>query len=1201
MRSVLRATRKASPKALAQLHPRHQDHLCRQHHLAPEARAVSSLRGPIEATADVRDNIISGPIEATADELLDQAIARAQAERKLQEAMSTPLPLTDSQAEVGRCFAPHGSDERNLHLEKFMEAVGKHHPEYEDAYNERWSEFRPGHPQFNEAVDGQDIQRWIQKASHGVPIMPAGGCPHVNTTFAGTNMYYKIKRCKDCGFLLEREKLEPQGDMETHNQEDCKHVRKDRRGSTATTWKWKCKDCGKKESGRKSEATSTSSTTPFSSSMATSASTSTATRQVVAMMDLTLEIQEEMGHSVPLSRLDKIYEKCKASVAKGLSAEASQSSAATKEEVKTSRAAEEVSGDSIMTEGVHKGKKFSEIYDKEANYVKSMIAKCQSGHLKSEAIKKFADYAMQRKELEKYSRAYMFAGDEVLDDEFYMVAILDTGCNHTCHGQRWMERYMKSVGQHFELEESYGNFKGVGGKVEVKGKRTLTLNMKTLDEDFVPGMITSVELGNSDAPLLLSVKAQKALGLVLDVGAETAYSKTLERELELTQHNGLPGIKLYPGDWQAGSIALQAVNSYLEDPIKSTSPSSTVASTNDADEAVEAISLNDLKIEDCPVKTMTKGQRKGLQEGTEAVSREDHVLWGSLSPKMRKPAKMLPKGCKSFLLELFAGAATLSMMAIQLGYTISSPIDIEMGQDYDLFVPENRQRISRLIEEEDPWLLTMSPVCGPWSPWQSINMSKSMATKESIEAQRKKWYPVIKWLTTVIKERLCRGREVLLENPWPSLLWKLRCMEEIINGDFYNHNTGEPLEVVKLDQCEYGLVDPANVFPHKKATGMMLSSAKMKEKLSTLCSGQHEHSVLEGSNKTKLAQQWPPQLCEAILSGALDELETQTMSHAFAAEFDMEEDHGVETIDSIQTIQDLAEESPLKRRRVGEADHEEDLEEKAGTFEESIEVEKERKRRDQWLQLPKEKRVAIRRLHNMMGHCSIASMTRMLKASAIEQSVINGVKHFRCQICEDLKNEEAPRSTAVTKEPHKLRFNHEVSVDVFEVKDAGGARHSVLSIVDLASRFQVACRVASGGVPTSQACAEAYNQSWLSWAGAPKILVADQGVHNKGKFAALVTSHGTTIKQVGLAAPHQLGIGERQGGLLKRMMIRAIHSHQLIGGTAIAALCSECAKVKNNLLNNGGYTPSQWVMGHTPEDVSSMMNHDPVKGSERQC
>ena len=76
-------------------------------------------------------------------------------------------------------------------------------------------------------------------------------------------------------------------------------------------------------------------------------------------------------------------------------------------------------------------------------------------------------------------------------------------------------------------------------------------------------------------------------------------------------------------------------------------------------------------------------------------------------------------------------------------------------------------------------------------------------------------------------------------------------MEEIINGDFYNHNTGEPLEVVKLDQCEYGLVDPANGFPHKKATGMMLSSAKMKEKLSTLCSGQTRTFSLGGQQQNK--------------------------------------------------------------------------------------------------------------------------------------------------------------------------------------------------------------------------------------------------------------------------------------------------------------------------------------------------------------
>ena len=49
-----------------------------------------------DSEEDMQSNIISGPLEATADELLDQAIARAQAERQLQEAMNTPLPLTDS-------------------------------------------------------------------------------------------------------------------------------------------------------------------------------------------------------------------------------------------------------------------------------------------------------------------------------------------------------------------------------------------------------------------------------------------------------------------------------------------------------------------------------------------------------------------------------------------------------------------------------------------------------------------------------------------------------------------------------------------------------------------------------------------------------------------------------------------------------------------------------------------------------------------------------------------------------------------------------------------------------------------------------------------------------------------------------------------------------------------------------------------------
>ena len=105
--------------------------------------------------------------------------------------------------------------------------------------------------------------------------------------------------------------------------------------------------------------------------------------------------------------------------------------------------------------------------------------------------------------------------------------------------------------------------------------------------------------------------------------------------------------------------------------------------------------------------------------------------------------------------------------------------------------------------------------------------------------------------------------------------------------------------------------------------------------------------------------------------------------------------------------------------------------------------------------------------------------------------------------------------------------------------------------------------------------------------------MADQGVHNKGKVSHLLTIHGTTIRQPGARAPHQLGVGERHGGLLKEIMRRVIHERRIHGAEEISALCSEATRVKNTLLNQHGYSPSQWVMGFQPGDVTSLANNDP--------
>ena len=120
---------------------------------------------------------------------------------------------------------------------------------------------------------------------------------------------------------------------------------------------------------------------------------------------------------------------------------------------------------------------------------------------------------------------YMVSQDDGKEETDELYVILDTGCNNTCHGSEWMQRFIKFTGQEPALRPAEGRFRGVGGKVEVAGKRDIPVQMKTLDEDYVPGSITSIELAESSTPLLLSSHAQRSLGIMLDMAENTVYSK----------------------------------------------------------------------------------------------------------------------------------------------------------------------------------------------------------------------------------------------------------------------------------------------------------------------------------------------------------------------------------------------------------------------------------------------------------------------------------------------------------------------------------------------------------------------------------------------------------------------------------------------------------------------------------------------------
>ena len=144
---------------------------------------------------------------------------------------------------------------------------------------------------------------------------------------------------------------------------------------------------------------------------------------------------------------------------------------------------------------------------------------------------------------------------------------------------------------------------------------------------------------------------------------------------------------------------------------------------------------------------------------------------------------------------------------------------------------------------------------------------------------------------------------------------------------------------------------------------MLLSSGEMKKYLTTRCDKSHEHEPLEGGQRTKRAQQWPEDLCFAIMYGAQEELRKQVLKVDFSMEYEQEEREEQGPLDAINKMDDVSE-MPWKRRRIDlhELDTEEDYEEHMLDKEDELVAQKKRDRRQGWLQITKDQRVAIRTL-----------------------------------------------------------------------------------------------------------------------------------------------------------------------------------------------------------------------------------------------
>ena len=250
--------------------------------------------------------------------------------------------------------------------------------------------------------------------------------------------------------------------------------------------------------------------------------------------------------------------------------------------------------------------------------------------------------------------------------------------------------------------------------------------------------------------------------------------------------------------------------------------------------------------------------------------------------------------------------------------------------------------------------------------------------------------------------------------------------------------------------------------------------------------------------------------------------------------------------------------------------------------------ETEAKRKKIWLSLPRRARISIRRLHRNFKHLPKTALVQMLRAAKVPKEFIEAAKAHRCDVCEQTK---PPRPTHKVSKPKPYVFNHEVGVDVLEIKDAAGTFYDILNVVDYGTTFEQAGIVRVGdtnGVPSSSNCLKWFVNGWVRPFGWPKFVAGDRGTHNRGVFMQTLSKKGVRFNPAALESPEHIGRVERRNQTLKRMLNKVIKETNATGQEQVDMCLTECITAINELSRHGGFAPVQWVLAKFPRQPATL-------------
>ena len=233
---------------------------------------------------------------------------------------------------------------------------------------------------------------------------------------------------------------------------------------------------------------------------------------------------------------------------------------------------------------------------------------------------------------------------------------------------------------------------------------------------------------------------------------------------------------------------------------------------------------------------------------------------------------------------------------------------------------------------------------------------------------------------------------------------------------------------------------------------------------------------------------------------------------------------------------------------------------------------------------------AIKNLHVNTGHRPPKVLARALHIAGAPAEAIRAVKLLKCDVCKQIAKPKTRRPASI---PRARHFNDQVHMDLLQIADAAGTPIWCLNIVDADSSFQVIHVLEN---KTSSAVIEAYERSWVVWAGHPPNAVLDMGPEfASDEFCEHLEAYGVKPYHTPVEAPWQNGVCERAGGAFKVVYAAVCKEHCPIGLMEVQTAASTVASARNDEINETGFSASQWNLGKQRKVPGDVLNKSVIE------